>query len=167
MTRCALLALFVAHTASAEPGSTPTQAELDADVQAEVAHVLGGGGNKWHAAWTGDLTGSTGGSVLTVQRIMMTTSIGGSAMNDDLSGQAPQQLVVSLRDQGGTFSVSNVRLDLPDGTHCGIKDTLPELQVSEPSKEDFAATLSGTLGCGEGKAQQVTVEIRVDASPSS
>lgn len=160
-----LLACAEPPAAPSTPAGVPTTDEIDADVDEGVAHVLGGGRRKWSATWSGDLSGETGGTVFTVQKIMMNTSLAGGALAPDMKGRAPQALVASLQEVDGAWHLSNLTLTLPDETRCGVRDTMPTATVTDAEKKTFTGTFTGSLVCGEGRDKAITFEVRVDADP--
>jgi hypothetical protein len=165
MNRLAIYAvMFVTLSAcgsETEPpkASIPIEEEVTKEAATNVSDVLTNKGPKWKVDYSGDLTGSVEGGILTATSAgtgSMTSALG-KAMKSDLRGSAPQALQVNFMASQTEERFANVNLTLADGTKC--KSDIKKLsrgEVTNPDPKAFTAEVPGELLCGDAKDKRIS-----------
>ena len=166
MKRLALLAVLIVAASVCESGAepadpnVPSEQEVADEVSTNVQDVLAKKRPKWKVDYTGALSGSVEGGILTATSVGTSmTSVLGKAMRSDMKGSASQSLQVNFMASKEAERFANVNLTLADGTKC--KSDVRKLskgKVTNPEPKGFAAEVSGELLCGDAKDQRISYQ---------
>ncbi len=111
----------------------------------------------WQATYTGDLTGSVGGSIVVPGGTSMVSMVRGASMSKDKKSMGTAALSVKvMRMSGQEPRLYQLDLTLEDGTVCRLQqDGREKVDMHDTSAKSYAASFSGTLACDGGKTISV------------
>jgi hypothetical protein len=144
-----------------------TTNQVASEVESNVRDVMAKKGPKWKVEYSGDLTGSIEGGMLTSHSnpTAATIAIGGG-MNKDMTGSAKGRLQVRFLPGKDDAGFAWVDLTLGDGTKCRHDfRNLPGGRVLNADNEKFKAEASGELLCGDAKDKRISFEATINKQP--
>ena len=141
-------------------GSAPTvpdTGEIAREAQADATSARTRRAPNWRFDYSGDVNGSVEGTILTVMSMQGAggprVTLAGGALAPDLKSQATQGFNGTVMTMGDN-TATTIRVVLADGTRCQVDGAQPTtFRVLDDDKKTFHAELSGSLLCGEARAQ--------------
>ena len=143
-----------------------TTKQVATEVESNVRDVVAKKGPKWKVEYSGDLTGSIEGGILTFHSDPTSTIAIGRGMNKDMTGGAKGSLQVKFLPGKDDVNFALVSLTLGDGTKCQIDvRNMPTGTVHNVDDEEFEAEASGELLCGDAKDERISFEAALNKQP--
>jgi len=164
-------ALFVAlagceSETEAAVAEVPTTKQVATEVESNVRDVVANKGPKWKVEYSGDLTGSIEGGILTSHSNPTGTIAMGAGMNNDMTGGAQSSLQVKFFPGEDDVNFALVSLTLDDGTKCqGDVRNMPRGRILNAIDEEFKAEVSGELVCGDAKDKGISFDAALNKQP--
>lgn len=164
-----LAACSTSGVAASEPEPAvdiPTKQEIEQEAAAGAKHVLDGKGAKWRLTYSGAMSGTLHGKILTSMTLPNSISVQGAAMSDDMRSQASREMRLTILAMPGTeLQLTKAHVVLDDGAVCALDPEASQtVEVADTERKTFRASASGALHCGAEK-KRVTFEASMNAAP--
>ncbi|MEZ4459000.1 MAG: hypothetical protein R3E66_04590 [bacterium] len=146
----------------------PNSKTVSKEVAGGVRDVLANKGPKWKVDYTGDLTGSVQGNIMTAMSSPMHTSVLGKGMNASKTGAAKASFQATfMAGDNDQDRPVNANLTLEDGTKCkeDIKVGFSKGKLIDKTTETFKAEISGNLVCGDDKSKKIAYKAFLSKKP--